>query len=170
MKIGPEKIHEIASGLGSDVPFFLGGPLAFCTGKGEKIKKIREKVDFSAILILSDINSSTAKVYGNYKHNTELYEQLSEKINVLMDKNRIDLIIKMCANMLDKSCFDLHEELAKLKLKIESMEIKPLCLSGSGSVMYFVVGDEPKRIAEKYQLDIKKKTGCESIIVGSNRW
>ena len=27
-----------------------------------------------------------------------------------------------------------------------------------------------KGIAEKYQLDIKKKTSCESIIVGSNRW
>jgi len=170
LKITPEKIHEIASSLGSDVPFFLGGPLAFCTGKGEKIKKIGEKFDFSAILILSDINSSTAKVYDNYRHNAELYKQLSEKINVLMDKNRIDLIIKMCTNMLEKSCFDLHEELAKLKLRIESIGLKPLCLSGSGSVMYFFVGDEPRKIAEKYQLDIKKKTGCESIIVSSNRW
>jgi len=170
LKIAPEKIHEIASNLGSDVPFFLGGPLAFCTGKGEKVKKIDEKIDFTAILIIPNITSSTAKVYGNYKHNIELYEQLSQKINVLMNKNRIDLIIKMCTNMLEKSCFDLHEELAKLKLKIESIGISPLCLSGSGSVMYFVVGDEPRNIAEKYQQDIEEKTGCRSIIVNSNRW
>jgi len=170
LKVAPEKIHEIAAGLGSDVPFFLGSPLAFCTGKGEKIKKIEEKIDFSAILIISGINSSTAKVYGNYKHNVELYKQLSEKINVLMDKNRIDLIIKMCTNMLDESCFDLHKELTELKSTIESLGIKPLCLSGSGSVMYFIVGDGPRKIAEKYQLDIEKKTSCKSIIVSSNRW
>lgn len=170
LKISPEEIHEIASGLGSDVPFFLGGPLAFCTGKGEEIKRIERKDDFSAILILSSINSSTAKVYANYRHDAELHEQLSKEINALIDKNRIDLITKMCANMLEKSCFDLHKELAKLKLKIESMGMKPLCLSGSGSVMYFVVGDEPQKKVEKYQLDIKEKAGCESIIVSSNRW
>ena len=36
-------LSKMAAALGSDVAFFLGGPLAFCTGKGEKIQKIDKK-------------------------------------------------------------------------------------------------------------------------------
>jgi len=34
----PEKLHELAAALGSDVPFFLGDGPALATGRGEKIQ------------------------------------------------------------------------------------------------------------------------------------
>jgi len=44
--LGKEDLSNAAARLGSDVAFFLGGPLAMCRGKGEKIEKIRENFDF----------------------------------------------------------------------------------------------------------------------------
>ena len=38
LAVEPLQLNEMAANLGSDVPFFLDGPLAFCTGKGEKNK------------------------------------------------------------------------------------------------------------------------------------
>ena len=55
------ELAKVAKLLGSDVAFFLDGPLAFCRGKGEKIRKLTKKFDFLALLILPDVSVSTKK-------------------------------------------------------------------------------------------------------------
>ncbi len=164
------ELTKLAGRLGSDVVFFLDGPLAFCTGKGEKIKKLDENFNFLALLILPNVSSSTKKVYANYIHVPALYKKLNTQINKLLGKNRIDLVAKMCANMLEISSFGLYKELADLKAKIESLGIRPLCLSGSGSSMFYIIdnGDIEKGRTNKNKLE--EKTGCKSVIVSNNRW
>jgi len=164
------QLAKLAPRLGSDVAFFLGGPLAFCTGKGEKIKKLRKFFNFLALLILPDVSVSTQKVYTNYKHNQPLYEKLSTQINSYIQKKRIDLVVKMCANMLEISSLGLVEGLAELKAKIESLSIGPCCLSGSGTAMFFIIESGDEEIAGQYKHKLEEKVGCKSIIVSSNRW
>jgi len=168
--IGKSKLSETAAVLGSDVAFFLDGPLAFCTGKGEKIKKLDENFNFLALLILPDVSVSTKKVYANYKINRPFYEKLNTRINTLFEKNRIDLVSKMCANMLQVSCFSLYEGLAELKAKIESLGIEPVCLSGSGSVMFCIIDGKDEQRARQYKRKLEENVGCKSIIVSNNRW
>jgi 4-diphosphocytidyl-2-C-methyl-D-erythritol kinase len=158
---------RMAAMLGSDVAFFLGGPLALCTGKGEKIRALNENFDFLALLVLPDVNVSTKEVYANYQHNSALYRKLSERINSHIRKNRIDLLAKECVNMLEESCFRIAGNLAELRDIIESLKIGPCCLSGSGSAMYclFDGGDE-----EKYKHKVEGKVNCTSKIVKNNGW
>jgi 4-diphosphocytidyl-2-C-methyl-D-erythritol kinase len=164
------QLVKLAPKLGSDVAFFLDGPLALCRGKGEKIKKLNKKFDFLALLILPDVSVSTKKVYDNYKHKPAIYNKLSTEIKSHITKNRIDLVVKMCANMLQISCFGLVKDLEKLKIKIENLGIKPLCLTGSGSAMFCIIDDEDMDIAKIYSAKLKEKIGCKSIIVCNNRW
>jgi len=164
------ELAKVAKQLGSDVAFFLDGPLAFCTGKGEKIKKLAKKFNFSALLILPDVSVSTKKVYANYRTNRPLYEKLSTRINSYIEKNRIDLVSKMCTNMLQISCFSLYKELAELKARIESLGIGPLCLSGSGSAMFCIMDGKDEERASKSRRQLAEKIGCKSIIVSNNRW
>ena len=170
LNLDQKSLFESAAKLGSDVAFFLDGPLAFCTGRGEKVKKIDEIFNFLAILILPDVSVSTKKVYANYRHNHQLYEKLNIRIKNHLLKNRIDLVVKMCTNMLAKSCFDVEESLAELKENIESLSIGPCCLSGSGSAMFCIIesGDEDK--AKENMRELADKIGCKSIIVRNNRW
>lgn len=170
LQISDAELAKLAAQLGSDVAFFLNGPLAFCTGKGEKIKKINENFNFLALLVLPAVTSSTKKVYANYTHNPATYKKLHTQINDLLGKNRIDLVQKMCANMLEMSCFSLYKELADLKAKIESLCFRPLCLSGSGSAMFYIIdnGDIEKGRANKILLE--KQTGCKAVLVRSNKW
>ncbi|MGD0078968.1 MAG: hypothetical protein ABSB91_10150, partial [Sedimentisphaerales bacterium] len=42
MGLGKKELAGLAAKLGSDVAFFLDGPIAFCTGRGEKVKKLEE--------------------------------------------------------------------------------------------------------------------------------
>jgi 4-diphosphocytidyl-2-C-methyl-D-erythritol kinase len=164
------ELVKLAARLGSDVAFFLDGPLAFCTRKGEKIKKLDENFVFLALLILPAVSASTKKVYANYKHNPALYKKLSARINNLLGKNRIDLVLKMCANMLETSCFSLYKELADLKAKIESSGLRPLCLSGSGSTMFYIIDNGDIEKGRKKQNILDKQTGCKAVLVSNNKW
>ena len=172
LKLGLSKkaLAGLAVRLGSDVAFFLDGPLAFCTGRGEKIKKLKQKFSFSALLILPDVNVPTKKVYAHYVHDRALYEKLHCEIDALIEKNRIDLLSRMCANMLSNSCFELHNELVELKGKIERLDIGPLCLSGSGSAMFCIINNDNEEGVRKYQHKLQHDFGCRSIIVSNNSW
>ena len=148
----------------------MGGPLAFCTGKGEKVKKINEIFNFTALLILPDISISTKKVYANYQHNRQLYKKLNIRLKNHIIKNRIDLAVKMCTNMLAESCFELENSLAELKDAIESLGIGPCCLSGSGSAMFCIIESGDEGEAREGMSELAEKIGCKSIIVRNNRW
>ncbi len=164
-----EKLAESGASIGSDVAFFLGGPMSLCTGRGEKIKKLGE-CEFRAFLILPDISVSTAKVYANYRHDAGQYERFHKELTNLIEKNRIDLVCKMCANMLQESCFELHTKLKEYKNKVESLGIRQLCLSGSGSSMFCIIDKSNEERIRTCQNNLEREFGLKSIIVSNNRW
>ncbi len=170
LQLGSAELASLAAQIGSDVAFFLDGPLAICAGKGEKIQKLTQDFNFTAILLLPGVNVSTEKVYANYRHNQSQFESLKTEIDRHVQKNRIDLAARMCANMLQNSCFSLHRELAELKAQVESMGIRPLCLSGSGSAMYYVIENPRGGEVVEHQHQLAQKTLCRCVIITNNRW
>jgi 4-diphosphocytidyl-2-C-methyl-D-erythritol kinase len=169
MGLNKKELAGLAVKLGSDVTFFLNGPTAFCTGKGEKVKKL-EKCKFRGLLVVPAVSVSTARVYENYRHDVFKYRWLSREINAYIAKKRLDLICKMCANMLQKSCFELHPELGVLKKRIESLGIGPVCLSGSGSSMFCIINDGNEEGVRTYRDELERDFGCRSVFVNNNGW
>lgn len=171
LKLGlsQKKLGGLAAQLGSDIAFFLGGPMSFCAGKGEKVQKL-PKSEFRVFLIVPNVSVSTKRVYENYRHDTPKYEQFHRAISGYIKKKRIDLVCELCANMLQESCFELNTKLRKLKKEIERAGIRPVCLSGSGSSMYCVIdkGNEEKVVT--YQNKLAREFGCKSMILNSNSW
>lgn len=170
MGLSDSELARKAAELGSDVAFFLNGPLAFCTGRGEKIRKLTGDFKFKALLILPNINVPTAKIYMNYTHDNEVYRQLSDQANDYIAKNRIDLLTQMCANMLEAGCYGLFEELEELRDVIQTMGIEPLCLSGSGSTLFCILDYAHLRNLDNLRSKIASETGCQSIVVENNTW
>lgn len=170
LNLDKRELFAMAAELGSDVSFFLNGPLAFCTGKGENVEKINEIYDFLALLILPGISVSTKRVYDNYKHDATRYKKNHDQLYTFIKEKKIDLVVKLCTNMLQESCFNLEKSLAELRETVESFGFGPCCLSGSGSSLFciFESGEEKKAIRCKKR--IAKQTGCESIIVRNNKW
>jgi 4-diphosphocytidyl-2-C-methyl-D-erythritol kinase len=168
--LSDEQLHEMAGRLGSDVAFFLGGPMAFCWGRGEKIREIKEKFSFKALLVLPGVSVSTKGVYENFTADKELFGRLAGKINLEIGKKNIDFVAGMCANMLEECCFDLYPQLAELKKYIQSLHIGHVCLSGSGSTVYCLLRDVSDEDVKHYQKQIKETCGCESLEVYNNRW
>ena len=138
--LGKREIAGLAAKLGSDVAFFLDGPVALCTGRGEKVKKL-ERCEFRVLLIVPDVSVSTKKVYENYRHDEAKYGRLSEEINIYIEKKRI-----------------------------ESLGVRPVCLSGSGSSMFCIINRINEEGVKAYRDRIEKELSCRSIIVNNNTW
>jgi 4-diphosphocytidyl-2-C-methyl-D-erythritol kinase len=170
LSIDTRDLAELAPQLGSDVAFFFGGPMAVCTGKGEKVEAIDTHFDFSALLVVPDISVSTKRIYENYHHDPDLYERLRTQINAHIDKNRIDLACQMCANMLEKDCFDLYGELVTLKHKVESITGRSWCLSGSGSAFFSVFKNDDTQQIKALIRELDEIPGCTGLMVRRNCW
>ena len=165
-----EHLHELACRLGSDVPFFLDGPLALCTGKGEIVQPLDAGFGLLVLLILPNVTVSTKTVYASYRHDESMYRKLHIQTSEYIEKNRIDLLAGMCANMLERSCFDIEEKLDRLRTRLQSLAIEPLCLTGSGSAMFCAVAPDDEDRAKAYAGVIAEQTDCTCVIARGNGW
>jgi 4-diphosphocytidyl-2-C-methyl-D-erythritol kinase len=164
------QLTQLAGQLGSDVAFFLGGPLALCAGRGEKVTPLALSYDFLALLILPGVNVSTAKIYAHYIHDADLYQRQHKRITAYLAKKRIDSVVKMRTNMLARTCFSLEGKLAELKNQIEALDIGPLCLTGSGSAMFEIIHSGDVSEVECQQKILARQIDCPSLIVTNNPW
>lgn len=61
--LSDEQLHRIAASIGSDVPFFLGGPAALVRGRGERIEEVEPRDDLEGVLIIPDFGISTPEAF-----------------------------------------------------------------------------------------------------------
>lgn len=64
----PERLAEVAATVGSDVPFFLHGGTARCTGRGERVEPLRDLLPLRLLVLvppLGDRPDKTARRYGS---------------------------------------------------------------------------------------------------------
>ncbi len=168
--LNSNQLQNIAEQLGSDVPFFLSGPQALCNGRGEKISKLDNIFPFLALLVLPNLSVSTKEVYDNFKVDLSLFKVLKEQIKPFLCENKVDLVQKMCTNMLAETCFALNNKLALLKTEIEKTAGFPVLLSGSGSALFVVLDKKDYPKTEFLQREIRSSLDCNSIIVFNNQW
>ena len=62
-KLSDHELLEIASSLGSDVPFCLSEKTAVCRGRGEKIESIPPLKDLNLVIVKPDESVSTPRAY-----------------------------------------------------------------------------------------------------------
>jgi 4-diphosphocytidyl-2-C-methyl-D-erythritol kinase len=63
----PERLVEVASGVGSDVPFFLSGGAARCTGRGEVVEPLPDLAPLRLLVLVPPVGAGegkTASMYG----------------------------------------------------------------------------------------------------------
>ncbi len=164
-------LAHLAAGLGSDVAFFLGGPLALCTGRGEIVTPLTADFDLPILLVLPDISVSTKRVYENYTHDHRRYLTLHQQIKSRVEgDNSVDFAAGLCVNMLAGSCFELVPALGELKATLESRGTGTLCLSGSGSAMFCLLESTDEATADIPTHLAGDPLNYQCVLVRNNRW
>jgi len=146
--LSSEQLHELAASIGSDVPFFLDGSPAICSGRGEKIKALEGSVPaYSVVLVKPDFGVSSAWAYSKWATAEPLPEVSYVPQSTAWGSFYNDLEIPV---------FQKYLGLANMKMwLLEQKESEIALMSGSGSTLYALCQNphEADRLLDKISVE-----------------
>lgn len=134
------KIMDLAASLGSDVPFFMNGPVAYVTGRGEHITPIDITLPWVVLLILPDIHISTVHAYSTLGI-TQRREPfgLDKLLSYVVEDHQI--LRDQFINDFERPIFTQHPVLSTIKTILVEQGAIYAAMSGSGSAMFGLFTD-----------------------------
>jgi 4-diphosphocytidyl-2-C-methyl-D-erythritol kinase len=138
------KLTEIASGLGSDVPFFLTGGTAIGFGRGTEVYPLPDAPARHVLVAAPNVHVSTAEAYSALGRALTSPE-VSPKINTSQS-----LALAMggglparewagfCSNDFESVVFRRHPQLGAIKNKLKTAGARPVLMTGSGAALFGV--------------------------------
>jgi 4-diphosphocytidyl-2-C-methyl-D-erythritol kinase len=147
LRLSSVKLASLAAELGSDVPFFLAGPAAWCTGRGEKTTSAPIKGPLHFVLACPPIGLSTAEAYGAVTV-PELPLDGQEIRRAVADGN-VNEIGRNLFNRLQRAAEELCPAVAETRERLEALRPAGVLMSGSGTSVFALCRDhhEALRVA-----------------------
>jgi 4-diphosphocytidyl-2-C-methyl-D-erythritol kinase len=138
LNLSSQKLHLMASRLGSDVPFFLRGGTALARGRGERLTQLRLKPDFFMVVVKPDISISTQWAYGRVKITLTSNSRFI-KLDSLKGIMDIGHLLSLLDNDLEGAVRGHYPSIDEIKSDLLSKGAMGAAMSGSGSAVFGVV-------------------------------
>lgn len=159
-QLSPEQLHEIAAGLGADVPFALAGGAAIGVGRGEQLTQVEGVKPIHLVIIGDPGGLSTPLVYqrldalraarGEDPEQIAAPEIHRNLIKALQSGNVYE-IAELLHNDLEEATLSLRPDLETRMIAARQLGALKVMVSGSGPTVLALCGSEAgaKEIAEK---------------------
>jgi 4-diphosphocytidyl-2-C-methyl-D-erythritol kinase len=146
LHIEPSELRALAAEIGSDVPFFLTGGLAFATGRGEVVRSLPDLVDCGVVVCTPPIQVATADVYERFASGSWLTSR-RPKANVdafaagVDEAGAIVPLWQELGNDLEPVVVEKWPEVGLAVTALKAMG--PLCaaVTGSGAAAFAIFSD-----------------------------
>jgi len=132
----PVNIYSIASVIGSDVPFFLGGPASLATGRGEVLESVDIRAKFWVLCVMPEGSLATKSVY-------ELFDRVGSDarcdinaVRYALACDRPELLPESAGNSLERAAMSLLPSVGEVKQMVCSLGPLFCSMTGSGSCVY----------------------------------
>ena len=153
-RIAPERLMEIASGLGADVPFFLSGGRALGVSRGDEIYPLPDLPRQTVLVVSpSDIGVNTREAYG----------WLRSGLTTQAVTPRLWAFCALCwspsdgalRNDFESAVFRRHPRLSQIKRRLLEQGAADASLAGSGSAVFgiFTSPAKARRAARMFPED-----------------
>ena len=143
LRLTRDQLAPLAAKLGSDVPFFLGGPCALGRGRGEVIEPLEPSEKFSVVLVYPGFPIPTEEVYRELKikltnpgNNISILKKFLSDSEIVALGNRLH-------NDLEVVVERRFPEIETIKGELLAHGAKGALVSGSGSTV-FGIFDNPE--------------------------
>lgn len=133
-----ERLAELGATLGSDVPFFLYGPTAWASGRGEQIEPASPGNPGWVVLVNPGISVSTAWVYQEFSRKLGL-TKTDRQITInkfIGHMPSIREIFQRSLNDLEAVTLEAFPQLTQIKKELLSLGGKGVLMSGSGPTLF----------------------------------
>ncbi len=132
-------LSGIGARLGSDVPFFLNGPIAAVEGRGEKVTPLPPPERKTALLIIKPAYGvSTALAYKNVSGYSAVDASRQAALMEALDEGVLGRLGDVVCNDLEGPVFGLYPGLGALKERLLESGAAAALLCGSGSALFGV--------------------------------
>jgi 4-diphosphocytidyl-2-C-methyl-D-erythritol kinase len=138
LKLSEGQLGEIALGIGSDVPFFIGEGAAVVEGVGEKVKRIKKYFSINIVLIHPGFRVLTKWAYSAFDRQASK-PRTSSDIEALIrsiEKKDIKVIANNLHNDFEPVLMKKYKIIAEIKTNLVKNGALNACVSGSGPTVF----------------------------------
>ncbi len=137
-----DELSTAAAELGSDVPFFLSGPLSVVRGRGEELVPCTALKPVSLLLVKPPFDVSTAWVYKNFAKLTKKDEKVNNITLFIRNIERAELsgMAGAVSNDLESVTINSFPVIGEIKRAMDEQGSVFSLMSGSGSTVFGVFG------------------------------
>jgi 4-diphosphocytidyl-2-C-methyl-D-erythritol kinase len=155
---GQQALHEIALGLGSDVPFFLTGGTAYATGRGEILTPLPRASGIPLLLLIPEERVSTAAAFG-------MLQRFSPTLGIDRYRAMTDLLSHAAelVNDFEEPVFAMLPSLRTMKTRLLDSGAAWAAMSGSGSTIVGAFRSVADRDAARARFTDVRAVGAETI-------
>jgi 4-diphosphocytidyl-2-C-methyl-D-erythritol kinase len=144
--LADDTLRGIAAGLGSDVPFFVGGGSAIVGGFGERIDTLDKTGPLHAVVVFPDAACPTGEVYRVFDRLADGPAWRADDVHALATQPvRADGVF----NDLAAAAVEVVPTLAEPLRRLAELAERPAHVAGSGSSLFVLCDDQQhaKRLA-----------------------
>jgi 4-diphosphocytidyl-2-C-methyl-D-erythritol kinase len=158
LRLPAEALAALAGRLGSDVPFFLGRPAAWCTGRGEIITPETPGQPLHLVVAAPPQGLSTAEVYRGVEVPAEPVS--GEAIRAALRAGDNVQVGRLLHNRLQASAERISVAVTELCRLLERLDVLGARMSGSGSSVFGVCRDRRDALRVASQLSAQLAAGA----------
>lgn len=154
LRLSIDELHEIASRLGSDVPFFLYGGTAIASGRGEIIASAADRDEPHMLVVTPDVSVPTGPAFARLNAPSLTNEALDRILPVCRnDAESLDPRRSVLKNDFEESVFDAFPEIRRVKDTLLDLGAVNAAMSGSGASVFAVFDNRETRQTALKALD-----------------
>lgn len=137
MGLSIDELGEIATELGSDVPFFLYGGTAIGTGRGELIEPMDDVTEEQMLIVTPDVSVPTGPAFAALGAATLTLEARDNILPVCRSEAKsFDPRLSALKNDLEPAVFAAHPEIERVKRTLFDLGAVTAAMSGSGASVF----------------------------------
>ena len=141
-----EELADVASGLGSDVPFLLDGGTALGVGRGDQLAALPGLADLDMLLVVpaDSIDAKTPTMYRALRPDD--FSDGARTRSIARELGRRALTSAECCNTFERAAREIFPGLADVWDTVAGISEHPPRLSGAGPTLYCMPSSETERI------------------------
>ena len=137
------ELSRIGATLGSDIPFFLAGPTAFVSGRGERVEQLLPPPPGWVVLVRPRQPLSTAAVYGALDPDGYSDGRSARRLATALRRGHVPDWATVLTNGLAATAAHLCPAITAIRRRLHAAGARHVQVSGSGPTVFALCRSEP---------------------------